>query len=548
MLKTATDAAPRTPSGFDVIVVGAGFAGMYMLHRLRALGFSVKVLEAGGDVGGTWYWNRYPGARCDVESMSYSFSFDDDLQQEWSWSQRYALQPEILAYARHVADRFDLRRDIRFDTKVASAGFDEAAGRWVIATDHGEALTATFCVMATGCLSTPKLPEVDGIGTFKGICVHTGDWPHEGVDFSGKRVALIGTGASGVQAAPVIAEVAEHLTVFQRTANFSVPAWNRPLTDEEEADWKDRYDYWRGRERRTHSGFHNEGGHPCAADLSHEERLAVLEEQWNKGGLLMWNVFSDLMISREANETAAEFVRDKIRATVKDQAVAELLCPKSHPMGAKRLCVDSNYYETFNRDNVDLIDISQQPVERISENGLMQGGREHSFDAIVFATGFDAMTGTLLRMDIRGRGGETLQEKWRHGPVSYLGLAMAGFPNLFTITGPGSPSVMSHVLMSLELHVDWITNCLVHMRDEGVDVIEANESDETRWTDHVNDVAAGTFYVEADSWYMGANVEGKPRGFMPYIGGAGKYREICTDVAAHNYKGFRFSPAPAEVA
>ncbi len=548
MLKTATDTGQGSSSSFDVIVVGAGFAGMYMLHRLRAQGFSVKVLEAAGDVGGTWYWNRYPGARCDVESMSYSFSFDDDLQQEWSWSQRYALQPEILDYARHVADRFDLRRDIQFDTRVSSATFDEAAGRWAITTDGGETLDAAFCVMATGCLSTPKLPEVDGIKNFKGHCVHTGDWPHEGVDFAGKRVALIGTGASGLQAIPVIAEVAGHLTVFQRTANFSVPAWNRPLTDEEEADWKSRYDYWRGRERRTHSGFHNEGGHPSAADLTHDERIAVLEEQWNKGGLLMWNVFSDLMMSREANETAAEFVRDKIRATVEDPDVAELLCPKTHPMGSKRLCVDSNYYETFNRDNVELVDISEQPVERITGQGLVQGGREHGFDVIVFATGFDAMTGTLLKMDIRGRGGEALRQKWQDGPVSYLGIAMAGFPNLFTITGPGSPSVMSHVLMSLELHVDWITDCLVHMREAGVDVIEASEEDETRWTDHLNDVVAGTFYVEADSWYMGANVEGKPRGFMPYIGGAGKYREICTDVAAEGYRGFRFSKASQAVA
>ena len=548
MLKSAKDAGSGSPSTFDVIVVGAGFAGMYLLHRLRGLGFTVKVLEAGGDVGGTWYWNRYPGARCDVESMSYSYSFDDELQQEWSWSQRYALQPEILAYARHVADRFDLRRDIQFDTKVASASFDEAASHWDIETEAGETFRSRFCIMATGCLSTPKLPEVEGIDAFEGQCVHTGDWPHDGVDFTGKRVALIGTGASGVQCVPVIAETAGQLTVFQRTANFSVPAWNRPLTDEEEADWKSRYDYWRGRERRTHSGFHNEGGHPSAADLTHEERLAVLEEQWNKGGLLMWNVFSDLMISREANETAAEFVRDKIRATVKDPKVAELLCPKTHPMGAKRLCVDTDYYETYNRDNVELIDISREPVERITPKGLMQGGREQEFDIIVFATGFDAMTGTLLKMDIRGRGGEALREKWAAGPVSYLGIAMAGFPNLFTITGPGSPSVMSHVLMSLELHVDWITDCLVHMREAGVDVIEAEEAEETQWTDHVNEVAAGTFYVEADSWYMGANVEGKPRGFMPYIGGAGKYREICTDVAAQGYRGFRLSPAAAEVA
>jgi cyclohexanone monooxygenase len=548
MQETVASAQCTEAPDFDVIVVGAGFAGMYMLHRLRGLGFSVHVLEAASDVGGTWYWNRYPGARCDVESMSYSFSFDDDLQQEWAWSHRYAPQSEILDYARHVADRFDLRRDIRFDTKVASARFDEATGLWTVTTDSGDPLTARFCVMATGCLSTPKLPEVEGIDTFKGECVHTGDWPPEGFDFSGKRVALIGTGASGVQATPVIAEAASHLSVFQRTANFSVPAWNRPLTDAEEADWKAKYDYWRERERSTHSGFHNEGGHPAAADLTDDERRAVLEEQWGEGGLLMWNVFSDLMLSPEANEIAAEFVRDKIRSIVKDRGTAELLCPRTHPIGSKRLCVDSDYYETFNRENVSLVDISAQPIERLSKHGVVQGGLEHRFDIVVFATGFDAMTGTLLKMDIRGRDGLSLRQKWRDGPVSYLGLAMAGFPNLFTITGPGSPSVMSHVLMSLELHVDWISDCLVHMRRAGIDVIEATEGEEERWTDHVNEVAAGTLYVVADSWYMGANVPGKPRRFMPYIGGANTYRDACNRVASEGYEGFELSKLPAAVA
>ena len=351
-------------------------------------------------------------------------------------------------------------------------------------------------------------------------------------------MALIGTGASGVQATPVIAAQAAELTVFQRTANFSVPAWNAPLSEDESADWKANYAHWRERERSTHSGFHNEGGHPAAAKLTPEEQRQVLEAQWRKGGLLMWNVFSDLMTSRETNEVAAEFVRDKIRATVKDPATAELLCPKSHPMGAKRLCVDSDYYETFNRDNVFLVDIASAPIERVTERGILQGGREHEFDAIVLATGFDAMTGTLLNMDIRGRGGLALGDKWRDGSPSYLGLALAGFPNLFTVTGPGSPSVMSHVLMSLELHVDWICDLIAHMAKAGLDVAEADGEAEARWTAHVDEVSRETLYTEADSWYMGANVPGKPRGFMPYIGGAHKYRETCEQVAAGGYEGF----------
>lgn len=534
MLKT------REPqrSDFDVIVVGAGFAGLYALYSLRKVGFSTIVLEAGQDVGGTWYWNRYPGARCDVESMSYSYSFDEDLQQDWRWSKRYAEQPEILAYAEHVAERFDLRRDIAFETRVTSARFDENAGLWRIDTEAGETFRARFCIMATGSLSTPKLPEIDGIEVFAGECHHTGAWPHEPVDFSGKRVGLIGTGATGTQAAPVIARNAEHLTVFQRTANFSVPAWNRDLSDEEVSEWKANYAFWRHKERSTHTGFHNEGGHPRASKLSAEERQATLEAGWHQGGLLMWNVFSDLMTDKEANEVTAEFIRAKIRETVKDHQTAELLCPHTHPVGSKRLCVDSGYYETFNRDNVSLVDISSEPIERFTEAGLIQGGREHRLDTMVFATGFDAMTGTLLRIDVRGKDGLALADKWRDGPQSLLGLAISGFPNLFTITGPGSPSVLSHVLMAIEQHVDWIVECLCHMRQQGFAQIEATGQAEDDWGAHVQEVADGTFFREANSWYMGANVPGKPRVFMPYTGGAHKYREHCDEVAASGYRGF----------
>ncbi|MEM8687929.1 MAG: NAD(P)/FAD-dependent oxidoreductase [Pseudomonadota bacterium] len=523
---------------FDVVIVGAGFAGLYACYRLRKAGFSVRVLEAGSDVGGTWYWNRYPGARCDVESLSYSYSFNEDLQQDWRWTKRYAEQPEILSYINHVADRFDLRKDIAFETRVLTAAFDEAAGLWRIVTDHGETLTARYCIMATGSLSTPKYPEIPGIHEFTGECYHTAAWPHEGVAFCGKRVGLIGTGATGVQAAPVIAREARHLTVFQRTANFSVPAWNRDLTDEEDAAWKANYAFWRGKERSTHTGFHNEGGHPRATKLTSQERLETLEAGWRQGGLLMWNVFSDLMTDRMANEVTAEFLRGKIRQTVNNPQTAELLCPRSHPVGSKRLCVDSGYYETFNRDNVGLVDVGTQPIEAIVPGGLLHAGKHYELDMLVFATGFDAMTGTLLCIDVRGKNGLSLAEKWREGPQSLLGLAMSGFPNLFTITGPGSPSVLSHVLMAIEQHVDWISDCLCHMRLHGFQQIEASEQAEADWGAHVQEVANGTFFREANSWYMGANVPGKPRVFMPYTGGAHKYRAHCDDVASAGYEGF----------
>ncbi len=523
----------------DVIIVGAGFAGLYALHRMRKAGFQAKVVEAGRDVGGTWYWNRYPGARCDVESMSYSYSFDESLQQEWRWSKRYAEQPEILSYANHVADRFDLRRDIIFDARVSAAHFDEAASSWKIETENGETFIARFCIMATGSLSTPKVPNIEGMQRFNGDIYHTASWPHVDIDFAGKRVGLIGTGATGMQAAPIIANEAEQLIVYQRTANFSVPAWNRDLTDDEVNEWKANYAYWRQKERSTHTGFHNEGGHPRATKLSAEERLETLEAGWRRGGLLMWNVFSDLMTDRTANDVTAEFIRSKIRETVKDPKTAELLCPCTHPVGSKRLCVDSGYYETFNRDNVSLVDISSEPIEAITENGLIQSGEEHQLDTLVFATGFDAMTGTLLRMDVRGRDGACLQDKWSEGPKSLLGLAITGFPNLFTITGPGSPSVLSHVLMAIEQHVDWIVDCLCHMRKTGCTQIEALADAEAEWGAHVQEVADGTFFREANSWYMGANVDGKPKVFMPYTGGAHKYRAHCDEVAAAGYTGFK---------
>ena len=536
--------ADGRPDAYDMIVVGAGFSGLYLLHRMRLMGLKTVVLEAADDVGGTWYWNRYPGARCDVESMSYSYSFSEELQQEWTWSERYATQPEILRYINHVAERFDLRRDIIFNTRVTAAHFDEDKGLWRIRTDGGDELATRFCIMATGCLSTPKPPEVDGIDDFGGECYHTGTWPHEPVEFTGKRVAVIGTGSSGVQSIPVIAEDAAHLTVFQRTAAFSVPAGNHPLSPDEVAEWKANYPALRAKERSNHSGFHNEGGHPRYTDLTDEERRQVLEGQWSAGGLLMWNVFSDLMRNREANDCAANFVRNKIRSIVKDPETAEALCPKDIPIGSKRLCVDSGYYETFNRDNVSLVDISQSPITRLTSNGVLWNGVNHEFDVIVFATGFDAITGTLLRMDIRGRKGQRLGDKWSAGPRAYLGLAIAGFPNLFLITGPGSPSFLAHVLVGLEHNVDWICDCLSHLREHDQISIEPSVEAEDGWVDHVNEIVSDSLFLEGRSWYLGANVPGKPQVFSAYVGGHHKYRAICDEVAQNGYRGFLLSAKP----
>src|SRR6185437_10475061 len=447
----------------DVVVVGAGFAGMYMLHRLRGQGFSVRVYEQGGDVGGTWYWNRYPGARCDVESMQYSYAFDDALQQEWRWSEVFAGQPEILRYANWVADRLNLRRDMRFETKVTDAVFDTAAQRWAVRTDRGDAVSARYCVMATGCLSTARRPDFPGADSFKGQTYHTGHWPHEGVDFTGKTVAVIGTGSSAIQSIPVIAGQAKHVTVFQRTPNFSIPSRNRPMTAEYEASWKSIYPARRAEARMARTGvlaYPNDVG---AMEVPDPERLAIYEKRWDSGGTTFMAAFNDLIFNQESNDTASEFVRGKIRQIVKDPVKAELLAPTSHPIGTKRICVDIEYFQTYNRPNVDLVDVRTTPIKGITPNGVMVAGREYQADAIVFATGFDAMTGALTRINIVGRDGETLAQEWEAGPRSYLGLMVAGFPNLFMITGPGSPSVLSNMMVSIEQHVDWIADCLAAM-------------------------------------------------------------------------------------
>jgi cyclohexanone monooxygenase len=534
-----------TERRLDAVIVGAGFAGLYMLHRLRGLGLSAWVFEAGSGVGGTWYWNRYPGARCDVESMDYSYSFSDELQQEWRWSERYSAQPEILKYINHVADRFDLRRDVQLDTRVTSAVFDEATSRWTVETDRGDRVSARFCIMATGCLSDAQVPEITGLETFAGTWYHTGRWPHEGVDFTGRRVGVIGTGSSAIQSIPIIAEQAAHLFVFQRTPNYSVPAHNAPLDPDYERRVKARYDEFRRQARESRVGFVVERSEDSALAVAPQARQREYEKRWERGGLGFSATFADLLTNQDANDTAAEFFRAQIRTIVREPGIAEALTPKDYPLGTKRLCVDTSYYATFNRDNVTLVDLRKTPIEAITPRGVRTSDAEYAVGSLVFATGFDAMTGALLKIDIRGRAGRTLREKWAAGPRTYLGLTIAGFPNLFIITGPGSPSVLSNMIVSIEQHVDWIADCLAYLRDHGREAIEATADAEDAWVAHVNEVGHATLYPLARSWYTGANVPGKPRVFMPYIGGVGVYRQKCDEVAKKGYEGFRLTPGPA---
>ena len=532
----------------DALIVGAGLSGIYMLKRCRELGLSALVIDAATDVGGTWYWNRYPGARCDVESMSYSYSFSDELQRDWTWTERYAQQPEILDYVAHVVERFDLRRDMRFETRVTSAAFDETSNRWQVETDRGDNISAKYCVMATGCLSTTNLPDFEGLDNFEGDTYHTGRWPHEAVDFTGKRVGIIGTGSSGVQSTPVIAAEALHLTVFQRTPNFSVPAFHGPLDANVVHMWKTRHQELRERARASRIGDIFEFSETSALDLTPEAREAEFERRWGQGSFNFLGSFADLITSREANVFAVEFAHKKIRGRVDDPAVAELLCPTDHPFGTKRLCVDSDYYETYNRANVSLIDVKAAPIEEITPHSLKAGAKEYELDAIIFATGFDAMTGALLNIDIRGHGGIGFKEKWSDGPRTYLGLAVAGFPNLFTVTGPGSPSVLSNMMTSIEQHIEWIADCMGYMEAHDLATIEADPEAEDKWMDHVTELADGTLFFESNTWYVGANIPGKPRVIYPYVGGVGAYREICDDIAAEGYAGFTLAPAGESVA
>lgn len=524
----------------DAVVVGAGFAGLYALHKLRGLGLSVQVFEAGDGVGGTWFWNRYPGARVDVKSMYYNYSFDPELEQEWEWTEKLPPQQELLRYLNHVADRFDLRKDVQLRTRVTAAVYDESAARWRITTDRGEVVSARFAIMATGCLSVPKMVEVPGAEKFRGRSFHTGEWPDQEVDFTGRRVAVIGTGSSGVQVIPLVAEVAGQLTVFQRTANYVLPAGNHPIDPEFQRDIKARYREVRKANRESSFGIARPEATKGALEVSEEERNAFYRGVWedkNSELVSMLTGFTDTLADEASNETAAQFIRDRIAEIVPDPAVARLLQPTGL-FGVKRPVLGTNYYETFNRPNVRLVDVRATPLTAITASGLETTRESFEFDDIIYATGYDAMTGALDAIDIRGRDGASLREKWADGPLTYLGLAVSGFPNLFTITGPGSPSVLSNMTVSIEQHVDWVANAIETMRSTGVTTMEAQVDAEQEWTRHVGEVGDMTLYPKVDSWYVGSNVPGKPRVMYAYIGGVGAFREKCDQVAADGYEGF----------
>ncbi len=533
------------PKRFDVVVIGAGFGGIYALYRLRRSGFRVQGIEAGDGPGGTWYWNRYPGARVDIESMIYSYSFDDDLQQEWHWPEHFSPQEDLEVYANHVIDRFDLRRLIQFGARVTSLHFDEVRAEWAVGTDTGDRYVAKYVVAATGSLNATNLPPFKGIDTFEGTWHHTSQWPRTGVDFAGKRVGIIGTGSTGIQAIPVVAEQAEHLYVFQRTANFSLPSRNRPLEAEYEAEYKDHYPERRKMMMRTETAAVLTGMEMTRSifDVTPEEREQILEAAWeSRSGFRFVGAFKDTRINLEANTIVAEFVRNKIRGVVQDPQVAELLCPKDHPIGTKRLCLDTGYYETFNRPNVTLVDVRSHPILEITPHGLRTTARDFDdIDILIFATGFDAMTGSMTRMDVRGAGGTDLATAWGDGPQTYLGLMVAGFPNLFMIHGPQSPSVLAQMIMGAEWQVQWIDELIRHMELKGYRTVDTTQERQDWWGQQVDQAADRTLYKRANSWYLGANIEGKKRVFMVYIGGFDAYTDICRDIAARDYEGFELT-------
>lgn len=533
----------RSMEPVDAIIVGAGLGGLRALYALREIGLSARVLEASDEVGGVWNFNRYPGARCDVESYDYSYMFSAELEQEWRWSERYATQPEVLRYIQHVAERFDLGRDIEFNTVMTRASFDEAAMEWSIEAGDGREWRARYLILAVGQLSTTKQPEYPGQAAFRGEIYHSARWPREAVDFAGKRVGIIGTGSSGVQMTPVIAAQATQLTVFQRSANFSIPAANAPVSDEEDRAVKANYRARREKALNSPSGLGFVPNGASALEATPEERKQNYEAAWNRLGFGFALAYKDILLDETSNETAAAFIRAKIAEQVDDPETRALLTPVGFPFGTKRPSVDSNYFATFNRENVTLVDIKAAPIEEITPTGIKTSSAEYPLDIIIYATGFDAFTGSLLRPEIVGRGGVTLREKWSAGPVSYLGLGVTGFPNMFVVVGPGSPSLLSNVILSIEQQVDWLAALLAHARAQDIDLIEATDEAEREWVEHVNLRAQETLYLKTESYYVGAEIPGKPRVFMPYSGGVRAYRRVLEKVAAGGYDGFQFQPS-----
>lgn len=524
----------------DAVIIGAGFSGLYMLHRLREQGYTTRTFEAANGVGGTWYWNRYPGARCDSESHYYCYSFSDEIRREWKWSCRYPAQPEILEYLNFAADRLDLKKDIDFNTRVTGASYDEATHSWQVRTDKGETVRARFLITGVGNTSTPARPDIPGLDEFKGKIYHTALWPHEGVDFSGQKVGLIGTGSSGIQSTPLIAEQAAHLTVFQRTANYSVPARNYELSDEMRQAQNEKFEELRKLTLNSPIGMPFEHPQFSALELSPEERRAKMDELWDIGGFrFMFTSFTDIVTDAEANAVVADYIEAKIREKVIDPAKADVLCEFNHPVGTKRPPIDTNYYETFNRDNVSIVSIRKNPIRKATADGLVLANGDHyPLDTIVFATGFDTVTGTIIKLNIQGKNGQTLADKWADGPAAYLGLCSAGFPNLFMITGPGSPAILTNFPVCIEQHVDWIIDAMNHMRDTGTIEIEASPEAEQQWVRQISEDVEDTLFHTIDSWYMNSNIPGKPRVFTAYFPGMHTYADICEDVAKEGYKGF----------
>ena len=540
-MKQPVNSLPAENSVWDAVVVGAGISGLYLLHRLRQMGFSCQVIEAGADLGGTWYWNRYPGARCDTYSLEYSYSFCPQLEQEWQWSERYPSQEEIWRYLNHVAHRFDLRSSICFNTRLTGAEFQADSNQWQLQLDPAQQLSCRFLLLATGCLSSPNMPDIDGLQTFKGPIYHTARWPQSPVDFSDQRVGVIGNGSSGLQIIPELAPQVKQLLVFQRTAQYAVPSRNRPLAPQEVTAIKADYPGFRARNRPQSSAQMSnvETCQQSALSVSPAERQQLYQASWQQGGFVFYATFNDLMRTQQSNQTAAEFIRTKIGQIVNDPERAKLLSPQ-HVMGCKRPALENGYFETFNRPNVDLVDISANPIRSISPSAIHLQDQEYPLQAIVMATGFDAMTGALMKIDICGLNGLRLKEKWSSGPHNYLGLSINGFPNLFTITGPGSPSVLTNMMVAIEQHVEWISDCLQYMRQQGYDRIQASAEAEAEWVQHVNRVADETLYTNCNSWYLGANIPGKPRVFMPLVGFP-PYAEKCRQVVAQGYQGFILS-------
>lgn len=533
---------------FDVFVVGAGFAGIYALYKYRSLGMTVKGVESGTGVGGTWYWNRYPGARCDTESMQYSYSWDPQLSAEWEWTERFPGHAEIRSYLEHVVKRHDLDKHIDFETRIASMEFDDALELWTIQSEDGKVYRAKFCVMATGCMvGAVNSPEFRGAEPFRGQIYHTARWPKEKVEFAGKRIAVIGTGSSGIQTISEVAKSAAQVYVYQRTPNFSIPARNEPMRAEHQQYWKENYALLRDKARYSRSGTLFDFGTIGVMDVDETTREAILQDRWKKGTSNFMGSFNDMIFNDESNAVVADFVRSKIAETVKDPETAEKLTPQGYPIFAKRICLDTDYFETFNRDNVTLVDVRNDPIVELTPRGVRTEQTEHEVDIIVFATGYDAITGPLMNIDIRGTGPKTIKEKWATGPYAYLGIMSAGFPNMFTITGPGSPSTLGNMVVSIEQHIEWVADLLVYMRENQLTKVEADAKSEADWAEHVTDVAETTVYPKASSWYMGANIPGKRRVFLPYIGGIGHYRRLCDEVARKGYEGFTFgSPNSTE--